>query len=572
MKKIKNTRALTSLSLIIIILFSAIVGALLSYLGVIGYFVSTGFKIPEDSTTITIESVDFDPENVNFFSLTIVNPSYSKSDVEIIAISMKVEGNDEFINITSVDPELPYILGKGEESQFECFENWGEYAGREISVYIDTEKETSGATISVDTTEVWFEIVNPVFNSSQSVKDFSFEVSNPSAYTLNVSEIWWDLWAFQIEPKNVTTPENTTLEYPYPVDPGETVLLKCVWDWTNFQGTNHTLRVRTTQGYSASLTLELPTPVLLTIPKVEFSLADTNKFNVTVSNSEVSASYVNVNNITLRSEDGNLTTLEVTNVVLPQIVLTGENVMFECLWDWTEYRNKPVINVTAYTSQGFVSFPNSTYTPSYTALSITTWPVFNLTDTNHFNITLRNSQYSSGAANITKIVAGVNIITGSDVSPSLPYLLNPGGEIEFQCTYPWMDYEETNITITVFYIDGVSGEELEIPINVVVNRVEWEITLVAFNPGIKYFNVTVQNSGLSLEAVDVAKIVVTLENGTVLDVSTSVLNPYVPFTLNPGENVTFTLGRNWTDFTGINIVVTVTSSKGSETFYNVTVP
>lgn len=571
-----NIKALTKLTLLIIIFASLTIGALLSYMYVIGYYISIGHKLPENITTLTIENATFNPKNAEQFTITILNPSCSKTDATITQIAIRPQGENKLYNATITHP-LSHTIKKGESKTFTCNCEWGEHAGKTIEIIVfATPKDTSGATIQVETDYVKIEIINANFNPAKSIKHFTITIQNSpqSTIPLNITEIWLDRWAFQIPPENITTPENTTLTTPYTINPGETKTFNCTWDWTNFQGTNHTIHIKTLEGYKATYnTAKLPNPLLLTIPKVDFNEANTNQFNVTIHNSNTSGTYVHIKSIHITTEEENSTKLTIKDKTLPYTLYPGENETFQCIWDWTDYRNKPV-TITAHTTQGFISEPNNTITPPYVILKIIGKPKFNLTDTNHFNITIQNSQYSQRAANITMIIAGVNIITKDDVTPALPYMLNPGNKTELNCTYAWADYKGSYIRITVHFLDVITLEEFQVSCEVRIPAVELNITKVNFNStiGIQYINVTIHNSPLSLTAVNITKITVTLENGTILDLSTAIKHPLTPYALNPGETVTFVCQWDWAYFKGANITVTVYTLEEFKFSYQCKVP
>jgi len=85
MKFTQNIKAISKLSLIILLLISFVIGAFLSYLWVMGYVTELGIRVPE-KTTVAITNVSFTPQNTSFFNVTLLNPSYSPSEANIIGI------------------------------------------------------------------------------------------------------------------------------------------------------------------------------------------------------------------------------------------------------------------------------------------------------------------------------------------------------------------------------------------------------------------------------------------------------------------------------------------------------
>ena len=163
MKLTRNMKTISKLLLILLLLTALIIGAILSYLWVIGYYVSLGLRIPE-KTTVSITNVTFNPQDTSYFNVTLLNPSYSPTDTNItkIATSPK-EGFLYNIPPNEVDPQLPYELPKAEEKTFKCMWNWANYTGKivEIIAFI---ADGSGPTFEVETPLVDFRIADVYFN------------------------------------------------------------------------------------------------------------------------------------------------------------------------------------------------------------------------------------------------------------------------------------------------------------------------------------------------------------------------------------------------------------------------
>lgn len=147
MKFTLDLKAISKLLLILLLALTMIVGAILSYIWALGYFITLESVIPEKAT-ISIENVNFLSQNTSYFSVTLLNPSYSPKEAhvtEIVASTGKV-----IHNVTEVSPLLPYRLEKGEEETFECFWNWANHTG-EIVKIIAFIADGSGATFETET-------------------------------------------------------------------------------------------------------------------------------------------------------------------------------------------------------------------------------------------------------------------------------------------------------------------------------------------------------------------------------------------------------------------------------------
>lgn len=354
MRLIRNARALSWFSLALLLLVAVIIGALLSYLWVVGYYESLHIQVPE-VTTVTITNATFLPQNANFFNVTLLNPSFSPSDAKITKIAVST-GDGLIHRVKEAYPSLPYQLERSASENFRCSWNWGNYTGEtvEILAFVD---DGSGATLPA-TTPLMDLRITVDFDPAISVKHFNMSLQNSvsSATYVNVTAIALD--------GETVPPENMTLPLPHTLHSNESISLTCTWDWTDYQGKDVTIAAHTLQGYVAYHTQAAPSPVNLTITEIILNTTDTRNLNATVQNSELSPTHVDVTRITITMENG--TTREVIEVS-PPLTYTlhpNESVTFTCAWDWTDYRSKNV-TVTIHTLQGYAtSFTQTTPAPA----------------------------------------------------------------------------------------------------------------------------------------------------------------------------------------------------------------
>jgi len=358
MRLIRDARALSRFTLALLLLVAAIIGALLSYLWVIGYYESLHIQVPEVAT-ITITNATFVPQNATFFNITLLNPSLSPSEATITKIAVSTK-DGVLHRVGETYPSLPYRLARSASETFSCSWNWGNYTGETVQIIVFIE-DGSGATFPRVTPLVDLEIT-VTFDPAISVKRFNMTLQNSvsSATYVNVTDIAMD--------GKTVPPENMTLSLPYTLHANESVSLTCMWDWTEYQGKDVTIAAHTLQGYVAYHTQAAPSPVNLTITEVLFNTADTRHFNAMVQNSELSPTYVNVTRVTITMENG--TTQEVVEVSPPLTYPLHPNasVTFMCAWDWTYYRNKN-ITVTIHTLQGYVTSLTQTTPASASSFS-----------------------------------------------------------------------------------------------------------------------------------------------------------------------------------------------------------
>ena len=563
MRRIENVKAISSLFLILLLLISAIIGALLSYLWVVGYYVSLDRVYPED-ITVNITDYAFDPQNASYFNVTIQCPtSYkSKEPANITRITVSTEDGVLHDEIATDPPSLPHkFQRKGESQTFKCLWNWANYTGETIKI-IAFVADGSGPTFEAETPLVNLKIIDPRFDSTISVTHFNMTVELDSP----IQDMYVNITGVSIEEKSIPAENLTLYPIPYPLNPDRSVSFTCAWNWTNYQDQNVTLAVHTLQGYTAYHIHATPKPVFLTITNVLFNVTDATYFNVTIQNSKDSPTYVNITSITVTIE--NETFPDIPIVPPPEIpygLNPGANVTFKCSWNWTDYREKNV-TITVRTLQDFTKFTTQATTPRV-ILTITD-ALFNITDTSHFNVTIRNSEFSlEEFVNITRITVENGARENLTIvpPPSLNYTLYVNKSVTFKCNWDWTSHWNDDVTITVYSLQGYSASYTKVtPAPLVISDALFNATDTS------YFNITVKNHELSPSYVLVTSITVTLENGTIQDVT--VVAPRLPYMLHQNESVIFNCSWDWTDYRGKNVTITVYTLEGYEASYTRTTP
>jgi hypothetical protein len=251
MRLIQNAIGISKLILILLLLISAIVGAVLSYMWTEGYYQSIGLRLPE-TATVTITNVTFDPQDPTFFDLTLLNPSFSPLIASVAQIMASTE-NGVLQGITAVTPSLPVELSIGESKTLKCIWNWADYTGQDIIVHVFV-ADGAGSNLEKKVPLVKLTITNVVFNSTISDSHFNVTVQNSassvidvdvSRITVNVNETTQEI--------NVTNPE-----LPYMLNKNSTVTFMCSWNWTNYQGMTAEVTVHTQQQFKMSTSTKIP--------------------------------------------------------------------------------------------------------------------------------------------------------------------------------------------------------------------------------------------------------------------------------------------------------------------------
>lgn len=559
MRLIRNLRAISWLSLILLLLVSAIVGALLSYMWVVGYYENLRIRTPQKSD-VTIVNATFPAQDTSFFNVTIFNPSYSPSTASITQIETRTK--DGLIhNITSTDPKLPYSLPKATQDfpglqTFECRWEWANYTGEKVGI-IAFLADGSGPTFEAETPFVDLGITDVRFNSTKSATRFNITVHNfVSSTTRNVT---LDITGISVtvEDGNKTTITETDPLLPWPLNPGDSQNFTCTWDWTKHQNTSVTVAVYTSQGYMNYTTQKTPLPVSLEITSVLFDVNNTTRFDVTVKNDRISPTHLNVTKIAVML--GNLTVHEWTEengtAVNPPIPFTLDKNSTEtlaCPWNWTTYRD---LNVTLMvnTQQGFTT-NYSQITPPPVIIDITD-TIFDPIDTEQFNITVQNSKSSLFDTEITEISVTIQNETVTKLSDrlDLPIPLKRTQSVNLTCPWDWGAYVGENATIVVETEQGYPAYSDPITLTALT------ISDATFNPvRMDYFIITIQNPtllNLTLATVDV-----TIDEDS-FDITSNVVPPF-PFQLPAGANYTFVCSWGWAPHQGQPATLKVYTSEG----------
>jgi len=464
MQLVHDVRGVSKLVLILLLLIDFVLGAILSYIWTMGFYAPQEFHLPKQAN-ITIENVEFFAQNASFFDLTVLNPSYSNSSIKITKIAARTTDDNRVHVINVSSPPLPHTLERSASQTFRCNWNWANYTGIklpyttapvEILVFIE---DGSGATFQ-DLRPVVNLLISEVnFNSSLSLTYFNVTVQN-----LESSATYVNITSISLDVANITR-DMVTPSLPFGLAPGDPpATFRVSWNWTDFQGKEVTIGLRTLQGYLASSRrLTLSRPVSLEITDVLFGPSNTSRFSVTVRNNETSPGFVSVNEIFLTMENG--TTVKVLDVSPPHVLQPNASASFIGVWDWTHYRNQTVI-VTVNTVQGFSVSSSPQITPPPIILEIIAVD-FNPINTTSFNVTVVNTPFSLRAANITRITITLQngtVIEISSVEPSLPRELALYESVVFTCVFEWVNYSGMDATVTAYTVEGFKAAfTVEIP-------------------------------------------------------------------------------------------------------------
>jgi len=357
MQLIRDATGISRIILILLLLISFIAGALFSYVYTMGYYAPSEFRIPENSV-MTIQSVEFSKQDAHYFDVTVLNPSYSPSEVNITRIEARTT-EDKLVHVaTATVPSLPFTLQKGESQTFRASWDWASYTGIklpysgsivEIRVFL---QDGRGELLETRRPVTTLLITDQEFEPAVTVEHFNLTVQN-----LESSATYVNLTAFTVNGNPLST-GSITPTLPYTLNPGDQpVQFKCLYNWASLMGQNITLGAQAVQGYIAQKIATLPKPVVLDIPSSQIifnATTSTQKFNVTVTNSANSSTYVTVGRITVTV--GQQAPVNITQwTAYPSPILgINESILIACTgWEWSTYTGQTV-RITVYTTQGFI--------------------------------------------------------------------------------------------------------------------------------------------------------------------------------------------------------------------------
>lgn len=557
----KNKKALSSLSLIILLLIAAIIGGIISYLWVTGYYVGLKEKIPEQNT-VAITNLTFSPQNASVFNATILNPSFSPSEtVQIASIGYRGQSETTFHPVVLSEPTLqpPFSLPRGTSQTFQCTGDLSPYVNQTIWVSVFV-LNGSGSTRSVKIPYTQLFVV-PDFNTVKGTGNFTVTLRNApsSAATLDVATI-----SISNKPINNTL---ITPPLPHTLAPNQTVTLTLNSDWTSYAaaGGAQPISALTKQGYTASNLTQIP-KVAFSIQQINFNETDTKHFTVTLKNQVSTNTPLNVSRIEVEIL-ANGTILNVTPSLNSHTngVLGNSTATFPANWDWTNYRDKSVA-VTVYMLQGVKASGTQTTRPA-APLKIPVAPI--LPDSQHVLITVQNSPYALRPANVTKIT--VTLINGTQneiriIQPiTPPYLIGIGNTTMFSAYWNWQNYLNKTVTFNVYTDEGLATFRAIITPLTIAN---YTIYLTMPTPPVfsttntTQFELTLHNNQTSTGSATITRITVLLANGTEINTA---FTPQTTLTTN--STITFTCEWNWATYHNKSVVIRVYTSDGLKTIY-----
>ena len=526
----KEIKAISTLLAILLMLISAIFGALLAYM-----WTMAPFYFEPKTVDLVVTNLNFPADHGTFFDLTVMNPSHSISGTNITDIYIESQGLNK-TSITNSDPGLPLFLDRGTDQTFNCSLDWGGLAGQIITVHVLTD---TNATASLSTQTPLVNIaVDAVFDASESIQYFNTSVTLSAPINLTLSQVLFDYNPVE----NLSIPKSQTLQA------NATVTFTCYINWQGH--VKPIVQITTREGFEGEVRKDVGSTIILTATKIDFDQTNTSQVKVTLFNSPDSATYVNITGITFTH--GNITDTFSGTLLTPILPLTidkNQTATITCPWNWTDgsYRDMDVV-VTAYTKQGFTSTPVTARTPAKYAADISNLH-FDLSDLGSFSVNLTNRAYSLLTANITLIEINQNATT------IIPGLIAPASNATFTCTFNWSSLTGQNVNIRAHLMYG--STEIQVTYSLKLPYLEiTNATFINVPPETPSVNLTVRNTEFSKLNATITQVLISNETTPLLVIGSS------GYQVNAGSEIVIACSWNWIPYAGKNITVTMTTTDG----------
>ncbi|MGQ9551136.1 MAG: hypothetical protein ACUVUE_01790 [Candidatus Bathycorpusculaceae bacterium] len=315
-----------------------------------------------------------------------------------------------------------------------------------------------------------------------------------------------------------------------------------------FAGETITVHVFSPDALAANIERTLPN-IKLDLSKADFDPeASFKTFNITVKNPNsdinLTISEISVPGIDLTEND--------IAPKLPKTVATNETVHFACNGNWYELENATVM---VSTKEGYIFSKNFTLKKAYAKIQNV---IFDEDDTDHFNVKVSNLAESANYVNVTRISATIE--NGTIIQRDYSAIgIMPNATSTFKFNWPWREYREKNITVTVHLLQDFETENY-------TAKTPPPIIIKVLNPNEafnlkdqEHFNITLQNHPASIEAVNITQIIAKTIGGVMEVINATEAEPRLPYgPVEPGQIVSLYCRINkWTAKAGRNMTLTV---------------
>jgi hypothetical protein len=367
------------------------------------------------------------------FNVTIKNDPQSAINLTLT----KVLINRMLIENVSWLPDnqnvtFPIDAAVGNSISLRCFYNWENF--KNPTIRVETSEGYYAETSANATASVLLVITDVAFNETNP-NEVSITVSNSklSSTPVDVSDI---VLTYSNGTKYHVNESLASPSLPHILQTNSNATFRCTWPWRHYRDKDASITVYTKQGYTpVSKIVKTPPEIVFKI-MTNFNLTDTQHFLVNVTNMLCSLQNITVNQIKFNANQTSFT---------PQDITPGEWKQFNCTFDWTPFKRKPV-TVTVNASNVIVS---QNVALPYMYLKIITANFTTTENGKNFNVTIKNIENSLKNANITRIVIHFENGTVFEVD-GIEYIIEVGKNATLAFSWDWSLYENKEVTISIY--------------------------------------------------------------------------------------------------------------------------
>ncbi|MCK4885001.1 hypothetical protein KAS24_02915, partial [Candidatus Bathyarchaeota archaeon] len=172
----------------------------------------------------------------------------------VTKITVTMENGTDF-NVREISPSIPKMLLKNTSYRFTCSWDWTNYRGMNATINVFTLQGYAFHRTETTPKPAQLSITDAIFDTS-SMTFFNITVKNSensivSANLTLVEIVFADYTTLEV---SIESPP----ELPYTLPIGDTVTLKCLWDWVDNRGETIAITVKTPEGYLGYLQQTIP--------------------------------------------------------------------------------------------------------------------------------------------------------------------------------------------------------------------------------------------------------------------------------------------------------------------------
>jgi hypothetical protein len=193
---------------------------------------------------VIITGTVFTTDDTQHFDVTISNPDDSTINLDLTRIAVTMD-NETFFEVSEITPTIPRVLSPGILQAFRCSWDWTYYRGRNATISVFTYQGYTASRIATTPKPVQL-----------SIAEINVDSSNTTYFNVTVTNSEHSIISANITSIKLNLEDETTVEVvtespslPYTLSIGETVTLKCLWDWTDRRGEGVIVVVDTSEGY-----------------------------------------------------------------------------------------------------------------------------------------------------------------------------------------------------------------------------------------------------------------------------------------------------------------------------------